>query len=60
METSKHDDTVYVVWLMRALEHACSQGQERTVDCLEAIADDVIFETESAARSVRSPTSSRR
>ena len=39
-----------MVWLMRALEHARSQGQEKVVDYLEAIVDDVIFEMESAAR----------
>ena len=48
--TSTHGDAVDVAWLMRALEHARSQGQERTVDCLEAVADDVIFEMESTAR----------
>ncbi len=47
---SRHGSTVDVAWLMRALEHARSQGQERVVDYLEIIVDDVIFETESAAR----------
>lgn len=47
---SRHGGTVDVTWLMRALEHARSQEQERVVDYLEAIADDVVFETESAAR----------
>ncbi len=45
-----HGGTVDVAWLMRALEHARSQGQERVVDYLEAVVDDVIFEMESAAR----------
>ena len=50
LAVSTRDGTVDVAWLMRALEHARSQGQERVVDYLEIIVDDVIFETESAAR----------
>ena len=43
-------DTATLAWLASALEHARSQGQEKVVDYLEAIADDVLFEIESAAR----------
>jgi hypothetical protein len=39
-----------LTWLMQALEHARSQGQDRIVEHLEAIVDDVVFEMESAAR----------
>jgi hypothetical protein len=39
-----------LAWLMRASEHARSQGQEKVVDYLEAIVDEVIFEMEAAAR----------
>ena len=39
-----------LAWLASALEHARSQGQEKVVDYLEAIAEDVLFEMESAAR----------
>ena len=45
-----HGGTVDVAWLMRALEHTRSQGQDRVVEHLEAIVDDVVFEMESAAR----------
>ena len=48
-----HTEEATLAWLMRALEHARSQGQEKVVDYLEAIANDVLFEMESAAR--RSP-----
>ena len=50
LAVSTRDGTVDVAWLMRALEHARSQGQGRVLDYLEAIADDVVFEMESAAR----------
>ena len=39
-----------LAWLMRALEHTRSQGQEKIVDYLEAVVDEVLFEMESAAR----------
>lgn len=50
LAASTHGGTVDVAWLMRALEHARSQGQEKVVDYLEAIVDDVVFEMECAAR----------
>jgi hypothetical protein len=43
-------DTATLAWLASALEHARSQGQEKVVDYLEALTDDVLFEMESAAR----------
>ncbi len=43
-------DTATLAWLASALEHARSQGQDRVVEHLEAIVDDVVFELESAAR----------
>ncbi|HET6262581.1 MAG TPA: hypothetical protein VFG99_10150 [Chloroflexia bacterium] len=43
-------DAATLAWLVSALEHARSQGQEKAVDYLEAIAADVLFEMESAAR----------
>ena len=39
-----------LAWLVRALEQARRQGQTKLVDCLETIADDVVFEMEMAAR----------
>ncbi|CAA9480373.1 MAG: hypothetical protein AVDCRST_MAG02-4472 [uncultured Rubrobacteraceae bacterium] len=35
---------------MRALEYVRSRGPSRALDCLEAVADDTVFETEMAAR----------
>ncbi len=46
-------ETVTLVWLIGALEHARAQGQTRLLTCLEAVLDDLLFEMESAAR--RSP-----
>ena len=43
-------DTATLVWLVSALEQARSQGQAKAVAYLEAVADDVVFEMESAAR----------
>jgi hypothetical protein len=36
-------------WLVAALEHSRKQGQTKLVSYLEAVADDVVFEMESAA-----------
>jgi len=44
------DDTATLAWLVGTLEQAHSQEQTRVVDYLEAIADDVVFEMEMAAR----------
>ena len=43
-------DAVALGWLVSALEHARVRGQSQTVKYLETIADDVLFETEMAAR----------
>ena len=42
--------TATLFWLVRALEQARTQGQPKAVGYLEAVADDVVFEMESAAR----------
>jgi hypothetical protein len=44
------DDTATLAWLVSALEQARSQGQTKIVDYLQLVADDVVFEMESAAR----------
>jgi hypothetical protein len=44
------DDSAYLTWLVRALEHARTREQTKLVDYLETIADDMVFEMESAAR----------
>jgi hypothetical protein len=38
-----------LAWLVAALEHSRKQGQTKLVSYLEAVADDVVFEMESAA-----------
>ncbi len=43
-------DTATLEWLASALEQARAQGQWKAVGYLEAVADDVEFETEMAAR----------
>jgi hypothetical protein len=43
-------DTATLAWLASALELARSQGQSKAVASLEDVADDVVFELESAAR----------
>jgi hypothetical protein len=48
LTSSVNDGTL--AWLVRALEQARRQGQTKLVDCLETIADDVVFEMELAAR----------
>jgi hypothetical protein len=44
------NETATLVWLVSALEQARSQGQLKTLAYLEDVADDVVFEMESAAR----------
>ena len=44
------DHTAALAWLVSALAQARRQGQTKLVDCLETIADDVVFEMEMAAR----------
>jgi hypothetical protein len=43
-------ETATLAWLVSALEQARSQGQSRAVGYLEDVADDMVFEMESAAR----------
>jgi len=42
-------DAVNLVWLAGALEYTRARGQTKIVDCLEIIADDMVFEAEMAA-----------
>lgn len=42
--------TATLFWLVSALEQARTQDQSKAVGYLEAVADDVVFEMESAAR----------
>ena len=46
-------DTRTLAWLVSALEQARREGQAKAVGYLEAVADDVVFEMESAARRSR-------
>jgi hypothetical protein len=43
-------ETATLGWLVSALERAREGGNERLVGYLEAVADDLVFEAESAAR----------
>jgi hypothetical protein len=43
-------DAVALGWLVSALGYARARGQSQTVEHLETIVDDVLFETEMAAR----------
>jgi hypothetical protein len=43
-------DTATLAWLVSALKRARGEGQVRLVGYLEAVADDIVFELESAAR----------
>ena len=45
--------TATLAWLVSALEQARSQGRSKAIGYLEAVADDVVFELESAARRSR-------
>lgn len=42
--------TATLCWLMAALEWARERGHEKFAGYLEAVADDVVFEAEAAAR----------
>lgn len=42
-----------LAWLVGALDHARTHNQTKLVDYLETIADDMVFQMESAARSHR-------
>ncbi len=44
------NETATLAWLVGALEYARSRGQTKVVGYLEEVADDVVFETEIAAR----------
>jgi len=46
-------ETATLAWLVSALEQARREGQSKTVAYLEDVADDVVFEMESAARRKR-------
>ena len=43
-------ETATLAWLVSALEQARIQGHSKSVANLEDVADDVVFEMESAAR----------
>ncbi len=44
------NETATLAWLVRALEQTRTQSQSKAVGYLEAVADDIVFELESAAR----------
>lgn len=44
------NDTATLAWLVNALKRAREEGHVRLVGYLEAVADDIVFELESAAR----------
>lgn len=46
-------ETATLGWLINALEQAREGGNEKLVGYLEAVADDLVFEAESAAREGR-------
>jgi hypothetical protein len=50
LKSGVDDGTSSLAWLVSALAQARRQGQTKLVDCLETIADDVVFEMEMAAR----------
>ena len=50
LKSGVDDDTAALAWVVSALAQARTQGQTKLVDCLETIADDMVFETEMAAR----------
>lgn len=50
MMLSERDETVDLSWLISALDHARSLNQTDIIDYLQSVADDVVFETEMAAR----------
>lgn len=49
-QAGAQDGTVDLEWLVEGLEHARTNGQARLLDYLQGIADDVVFEMESASR----------
>lgn len=51
MELKADRGVVDLAWLVEALEHARAQEQTKLINYLETIADDVVFEMESASRS---------
>ena len=50
LELGANTETVTLAWLVSALEYTRSRGQTKAVGYLEEIADDIVFEMESAAR----------
>ena len=52
METKSgvEGDAVVMSWLVSALDYARARGQNQSADYFETIVDDVVFETEMAAR----------
>ena len=53
-------DATTQVWLVSALDHARKHGNGKLVAYLEAVADDVVFEMEMAARRARAEARSGR
>lgn len=51
LELKADRGVVDLAWLVEALEHARAQEQTKLINYLETIADDVVFEMESASRS---------
>ncbi len=49
--TGVDNETATLAWLVSSLEQARTQGQSKAVGYLEAVADDVVFQMEMAARS---------
>jgi hypothetical protein len=47
--SSVGDESVSLVWLEDALEHAYAHGQTKTLAYLEWVMEDVVFELEMAA-----------
>jgi hypothetical protein len=48
--TGVNNDEATLAWLVSALEQARRGGQSKAVKYLEDVADDMVFEAESAAR----------
>ena len=49
------NETVELAWLVSALGEARKQGQTKLVGYLEAVMDDMVFETESACLRLQPP-----
>jgi hypothetical protein len=45
------DNEVCLAWLARALQRLHQEGQEKVVGYLEAVLDEVLFETKAAPQS---------